>query len=195
MKRICLPLLLVFSLLLSGCGGKEIEKAYASFSERLGAQDTLSFTANVRAEYEHKTARFTLAYTEDAEGASVTVLAPELIAGVIARVEPGGTSLQYDGVVLDTGALDSFGLSPMSALPVLVQAMRSGHVDSFREEDGMYVYCLEPGDEYRCTVWFRPDGMIPVRSELESAGRVAVTAEISGWTEGAADMQSSEEPD
>ena len=124
-----------------------------------------------------------LSYTEDDSGGAVTVLAPELIAGVTARVEPGSTILQYDGVVLDTGSLDSLGLSPMSSLPVLVQAMKSGHLDSYGEEDGLYVCRLEPNDEYRVAVWFEPDGMVPQRAELESGGRVTVIAEISGWTE------------
>ena len=167
MKRVCLPLLAIVCLLLTGCAGHEVEKAYAGFSE-------------------HKTAKFTLSYTEDDSGGAVTVLAPELIAGVTARVEPGSTVLQYDGVVLDTGSLDSLGLSPMSSLPVLVQAMKSGHLDSYGEEDGLYVCRLEPNDEYRVAVWFEPDGMVPQRAELESGGRVTVIAEISGWTEGAA---------
>ena len=168
MKRVCLPLLAIVCLLLTGCAGREVEKAYAGFSERV------------------KTAKFTLSYTEDDSGGAVTVLAPELIAGVTARVEPGSTVLQYDGVVLDTGSLDSLGLSPMSSLPVLVQAMKSGHLDSYGEEDGLYVCRLEPNDEYRVAVWFEPDGMVPQRAELESGGRVTVIAEISGWTEGTA---------
>ena len=85
MKRICLPLLAIVCLLLTGCAGREVEKAYAGFSERVNAAQSLSFTANVRAEYEHKTAKFTLSYTEDDSGGAVTVLAPELIAGVTAR--------------------------------------------------------------------------------------------------------------
>ena len=158
MKRVCLPLLAIVCLLLTGCAGREVEKAYAGFSERVNAAQMLAFTANVRAEYEHKTAKFTLSYTEDDSG----------------------------GVVLDTGSLDSFGLSPMSSLPVLVQAMKNGHLDSYGEEDGLYVCRLEPNDEYRIAVWFVPDGMVPQRAELESGGRVTVIAEISGWTEGTA---------
>ena len=186
MKRVCLPLLAIVCLLLTGCAGREVEKAYAGFSERVNAAQSLTFTANVRAEYEHKTAKFTLSYTEDDSGGAVTVLAPELIAGVTARVEPGSTVLQYDGVVLDTGSLDSLWLSPMSSLPVLVQAMKSGHLDSYGEEYGLYVCRLEPNDEYRVAVWFEPDGMVPQLAELESGGRVTVIAEISVWTEGAA---------
>jgi hypothetical protein len=90
---------------------------YNAFAERLDTLETLSFTAQVRAEYEHKTARFTLAYEQDGEGGRVTVMAPELIRGVSASVKPGSATLEYDSVVLDTGSLDSFGLSPLSSIP------------------------------------------------------------------------------
>ena len=186
MKRLLLPLLLCLCLLLSGCGKDRAERDFESFSARLNAAQTLRFTAKVRAEYEHKTARFTLAYEEDAEGGRVTVVAPELIRGVSARFAPGGTTLEYDSVVLDTGSLDSFGLSPMSSLPVLLHAMRVGHAESFREEDGQTVVQLAPDDKLLCTVWFEKDPMRPVRAELVTDGRVTVVVEINDWQEGAA---------
>ena len=183
MKRICLPILLAVSLLLSGCGGTgAVRAAYRDFSAELSEAESLSFTAAVRAEYEHKTARFTLEYFENADGGTVTVLAPELIAGVYAHVGAEDTALEYDGVMLDTGALDSFGLSPMSAMPLLIRAMKSGHLDSFWAEDGKSVYQLIPDDNIICTVWFSPEDMLPVRAELISEGRVTLYADISDWS-------------
>ena len=177
-----LSVLLAVCLILSGCGTSDVKAAYKNFSEELSAQDGLSFTASLRAEYEHKTARFTLSYTEDAERGTVTVVKPELIAGVSAHVEHGGTSLEYDGVMLDTGDLDEFGLSPMSSLPMLVQALREGYLDSFWAEDGKSVYQLVPNDNLVCTVWFEPETMTPVRAELISGGRVKVFVDISDWS-------------
>ena len=185
MKRM-LPILLCLCLLLAGCGRDGAERDFESFSERLNTLDALRFTAKVRAEYEHKTARFTLAYEEDAEGGRVTVVAPELIRGVSARFEPGGTTLEYDSVVLDTGSLDSFGLSPMSSLPVLLHAMRVGHAESFWEDDGQTAAQLKPDDNLLCTVWFAKDPMRPVRAELVTDGRVTVIVEISDWQAAAA---------
>jgi outer membrane lipoprotein-sorting protein len=183
MKRTLLPLLLCFCLLLGGCGKSRAETAYESFAERLNRADALSFTAQLRAEYERKTARFTLSYTEDETGGRVTVLAPELIRGVSAHVAPGGTALEYDSVVLDTGSLDSFGLSPLSSMPILAKALREGHVDSAWDEDGKHCVQLEPQDGMRCTVWFEPETMTPLRAELISDGRVTVVLEIRDWEE------------
>lgn len=185
MKRILIPVLLC-ALLLSACGKSRGESEFRAFSERLTGLDSLSFTAQVRAEYEHKTARFGLSYEEDSQGGRVTVLAPELIRGVSASVKPGSATLEYDSVVLDTGSLDSFGLSPLSSLPTLTRALKTGHVDSVWEEDGKTVVLLEPDDHLRCTVWFSKGDMRPMRAELITDGRVTVYVELSDWTEGAA---------
>ena len=186
MKKFCLSISLCLCLLMSGCGGREFAKAREDLAALLETAACLSFTANVRAEYEHKTARFTLSYYEDAEGGKVTVLAPQLIAGVSARIEPGSTSLEYDGVCLGTGELDDFGLSPMSALPMLVQALKDGDMNAGWTESGCTVLELQSTDELVCTVWFTSEDMTPRQAELRSDGRVKVFAEISDWQEGLA---------
>ena len=186
MKKFCLSISLCLCLLMSGCGGREFAKAREDLAARLETAACLSFTANVRAEYEHKTARFTLSYYEDAEGGKVTVLAPQLIAGVSARIEPGSTSLEYDGVCLGTGELDDFGLSPMSALPMLVQALKDGDMNAGWTESGCTVLELQSTDELVCTVWFTSEDMTTRQAELRSDGRVKVFAEISDWQEGLA---------
>lgn len=181
MKRLTILLALCLALLLTGCGKSRAEQDFEAFSARLNVLTSLRFTAKVRAEYEHKTARFTLAYEEDADGGRVTVLSPELIRGVSAHIQPGGTTLEYDSVVLDTGSLDSFGLSPMSSLPVLLHALRVGHAESFWEEEGQSVAQLAPDDALLCTVWFEREPLRPVRAELVTDGRVTVVVEISDW--------------
>lgn len=180
MKRF-FPMLLCLCLVLTGCQRRDIEAEFDAFSEGLRSGTCVSFTAKLRAEYENKTARFTLSYEENEEGGTVTVLAPELIKGIQAHVSPGGTQLRYDSVVLDTGALDSFGLSPLSSLPLMLQAMKSAHLDSFREENELLVLELEPADGMKCTVWFEAENMIPLRGEIASGGRVTVYIEISDW--------------
>ena len=183
MKRLIIPVLLCV-LLLTACGKGRGENDYRAFAERLNKLESLSFTAKVRAEYEHKTARFGLAYEEDGEGGRITVVAPELIRGVSARVRPGSATLEYDSVVLDTGSLDSFGLSPLSSLPAMLRAMRDGSVDSIWEEDGKRVVQLIPDDGLKCSVWFDKADMRPLRAELITDGRVTVYVELSDWTEG-----------
>ncbi len=180
MKRLCLPALLLICLLLTGCGGKAAKKQYEQFASELSERSALSFTAELCAEYTDKTVEFTLQYEQDETGSTVTVLSPELIAGVKAQVSSGGTAIEYDGIIIDTGDLDSYGLTPMSALPVLVDTMINGHVDSYWEEAGQTVVQLIPNDHITAQVWFDAD-MVPVHAELISEGRVSVKCDIQDW--------------
>ena len=182
MKRLCLPLLLALSLVLSGCGQNAAASKYQDFAEKLLQKETLSFTADVRCEYEEKTVSFTLGYSSDTEGSTVTVIAPELIRGIRAHAKAGETSVEYDGLILDTGPLDDFGLSPMSALPVLVEAMKTAYIDSVWEEKGEYAALLVPSDNMNVQIHLDKYTMCPVYAELVSDGRVAAFIHIRDWT-------------
>lgn len=181
MRRFFLPVLLCFCLLLSACGANAVESRYKAFSQELAERDTLSFTAALRAEYEDRAASFTLRYDRNAAGCTVTVLEPEIVAGIKARLDEGGSRLEYEGLIIDTGDLGSYGLTPMSALPTLVEAMKSGHLESFWEEGGLAVMQLILDDHLSAQVSFQQETMIPVHAELVSDGKVTVVCEIENW--------------
>lgn len=181
MKKALLPVLILLSLLLSACGDGAAKSRFDAFSASLRERETLSFTADLRAEYPDRSDDFTLAYQKDPAGEQITVLAPELIAGISARREAGSTALVYEGLILDLGPLDAYGLTPMSALPRLVETLLNGHMDSYWEESAMRVYRLICDDHLTATVWFDRD-MNPLRAELASDGNVRVFCEISDWS-------------
>ena len=181
MKRICLPLLLLLALLLSGCGSAAGEKQFRAFSEELSQRDQLDFRARLRAEYPDKSVSFLLDYAMKDGEQTVTVAEPENIAGIRARLLPGETRLEYQDLILDTGDLDKAGLTPMSALPTLVEALRRGHLDSLWQEDGEPVVQLVLTDALSARVRFRPDSMTPTHAELISGDTVTVTCEINDW--------------
>ena len=110
----------------------------------------------------------------------MTVLEPAEIRGVTVHLDGAGSSLGYDSVVLDTGALDRYGLSPASALAKLVSALRTGHLESAWEEDGLTVWDLVPDDTLTVRVWLNEE-LIPVRAELISEGRTSVYCEFRDW--------------
>lgn len=179
MKRFCLLLIPALCLLLTGCGSGSAQKDFEAFSNELAARSELEFTAELTAIYTDKNVPFTLAYEKEEGGCVVTVLEPKMVQGIRARISDGGTAVEYEGIMLDTGRLDDYGLSPMTALPILVEAMCSAHADSFWEEGGLNAVKLLPSDTLSAVVWF--DGGVPVRAELISEGRVTVNCEIKDW--------------
>ncbi len=182
MKRLCLPLVLIFCLLLSACGGRAQAERFEQFSTELVGSTSLSFTSQLRCEYEDRSVDFILSYSEGSEGAEVKVLKPDSISGVIGHVKPGSSALEYGEIIIDTGDLDKYGLSPMTALPALAQALKTGHVESSWEEENSVVYELSCDEHLTVRVWFNALNMIPQKAELISEGQVKVFCKIENWT-------------
>lgn len=179
MKRLSLCLLCLL-LLLTGCGSSRAAEQRKEFAERLSAAQSLRFTAGIRAEYPDKTVQYRLSCEEDGESCTLRVLEPEEIAGITLRLAPDGAQLCLDDLCLDTGPLDRYGLSPVSALPALTEALRNGHLESRWTEGELLVWELVPSDELIVRVWLDGD-LTPQRAELISDGRVSVYCEIEDW--------------
>lgn len=182
LKRLLPVLFVCLCLTLSACGGNDIETRYGAFSQELSQSESLSFNAALRAEYEDRSVDFTLNCRRDSSGCTVTVLEPEIVAGIKATLKPGSSGLEFQSMILDTGDLDNRGLTPMSALPALARAMESAHLESCWEEAGLYAVQLIADDHLSASVWFQPETMEPLRAELISDGHVTVKCDISEWS-------------
>ena len=195
MKKLYLAILLCLCIPLTACGGTAARTGFDALSAKMQNAAALSFEARIRAEYDDSTAEFTLAYAEKDGESTVTVISPDIIRGVSAHVKSGETALEYDGVMLDTGSLDSFGLSPMSALPLLTQTLRTGYLDSAWDDGEMRCAMLVPSDGVSVEVHMDKYTDTPLTAEISSDGRVRVFAEITGWTltDGAAAEEPTEE--
>ena len=139
MKRLCAPMM-TLCLLLAACGGGsggrgDEELALDIRAEYLGMA-ACAATAEITADYGQRVYEFTLdlQYTKGGETV-LTVTAPEDIAGVTARLKDGAATLEYDGASLETGELDGQGLSPVSALPALLNAVQTGFIAEVGRED------------------------------------------------------------
>ena len=180
MKRICLCMLLLLSLVLTGCGVKKEEQQLNSFSDSLNARDDLGFVGKLRCEYEDRAVEFTLQYRQTESGCKITVLQPAELEGLAVSLDENGSVLEYEELFINTGELDRFGLSPLNALPMLVNTLKSAFMDSVRFEGGLTVYSLIPADDVQVDVSFDGD-MKPVYAELISDGKVRVFCHIESW--------------
>ena len=180
MRRL-LPLLLCMALLLGGCADPARDRV-EGFAEELAARQDVNLTAEIRAEYEDRSLAFTLNCREGEGGCTVMVLSPDMLKGVKARLKTGESQLSYGDATLDTGPLDRYGLSPLSALPTLLRAVREGHLECTWTEGDHSVgeWILEDGFSVR--VWIESTSLTPTHAELISDGRVTVFVDITDWS-------------
>ena len=184
-KKMGCAWMVVLCLLLSACGGGEAEAqnadelALAIRTEYL-AMEGCTARMEITADYGDRVYGFTLdlSYTREGE-TTLTVVAPEEVAGVTARLSGEAAYLEYDGVSLETGPLDESGLSPVGAIPVLLRGAREGFIaesalDTVGEQECLRMTCRDPeappGEGMELSLWFDAATHGLVRGEILSDG-------------------------
>ena len=176
MKRGALCLLMMV-LLLTGCSSGADRAGVDDFQNSAAQAQSISFTADVRAEFDDKTENYTFKFQKSGGEAVVEVVKPEILAGIKAHIKDGGSTLEYDGASLDTGGLGDSGLTPVTTLPELMRAAAQGHIDSVWREGGSVAAQITPDDAITATFWF-DGGMKPYHAEIQSSGKVLVYCDI-----------------
>lgn len=187
-RLLFLPMML---LLLAGCGGQENEngaeaQAVAIRGEYM-AMTSYSLQAQVNADYGQRVYDFTLSVTWDGEETTVAIREPEMLAGVTARITGDEGTLEYEDLSLETGFLDDDGLSPVSALPALMEAACSQYIDRCTLTDGILeIHCAnpeeKPGTGQEITLWFNAQTHALTGGEISQDGRRVIACEITEFT-------------
>ncbi len=196
MRRLlyCVPMISL--LLLTGCAGgggeqKAEELALAVRGEYLAARSCQG-TAVLTADYGQRVYRYELNFSEDPEGTTLTLTAPDTVAGITARLpEEGDGVLEYEGTVLETGALDDSGLTPVAAIPAMLRELRQGYLDQAALEDGAsgQSLCLrlrdperEPGEGIETSLWLDSAAGTLLRGEIGLDGFTAIQCEFTTFS-------------
>lgn len=167
MRRSMLAVLMIGALMLSACGSEGVR--FTAFRDEAARAAAVSVTAAV--------GEYTLAAECTAEGCRVTVLAPELIAGVSAQTDADGANIIYDGVVISELDSPLEALTPVGALPAAVNALREGHIDSVWAEGELLAAQLTVCDEYFAELRLDAASMTPVSVRLVDSADGAVVVE------------------
>lgn len=134
MRRSLLICVLMMTLSLSACGGggggSEAEELALTIRGEYLAMTSCAAQAVVTADYGQRVYRYELSAAVNGEEALFTLTAPETVAGLTARIEEDEGWLEYDGAILETGELAPGGLTPMGAIPALLETARSGYLDT-----------------------------------------------------------------
>ncbi len=180
MKRLWIAGLCLL-LLCGGCGRKT-EQA-ADIQEQYARVNTAQMEAEVTFHTAQEARSFTLRCDYTPEESTVTVTAPETVAGITATVSGEGLTIGYDGAVLSAGSGGVPG--PVNALPYLLRALGSGYLLEQGRET------LEDTDCWRltldaalgdtpltCTAWLEAETLLPRYAEIAMDGTVAVSVRL-----------------
>ena len=178
-------------LLLASCAGgtgmSEAEELALTMRGEYLAMTGCTTKAAITADYGQRVYDFELTAAVAGEKTTMTLTAPEEVAGMTAYVEGKDGALEYDGVWVETGPLDDSGSTPISALPALLETARSGYMTACSlEEDGLLrVDCGDPegipgtGVEY--TLWFDPETHALRRGEVRADGMRTILCEFTDF--------------
>ena len=91
----------------------------------------------------------------------------------------GESTLTFDDILLPAGDLNAAGLTPLTALPYVVDAVRSGYVDLTWQEDGLLVVQLITDDHTVVRLYL--DGTVPQCAELSVDERSCLYCTVEQW--------------
>lgn len=176
-KWIAVPMLML--CLLCACGSKETDSVQApvDFRSALLAHRGCGFTLEARADSGEGLWVLTLECELDQRGSgTVTVLAPDSIAGITVALEADSEQLRYQDLALGLDLLPGTELAPAAAPGRIVRAWAQDWIASAGPEGETQLVCYEdPGLEIR--TWFDPAGT-PLRAELLRNGQSCFAGEI-----------------
>ena len=164
MRKVLLfaPMLL---FLLTACGGEEPDPV-AQLQRQYAAVTSATMEAEITCHYEDEVREYTL----------LCAYAPENLAGISAAVENGTLTLSYDDLSLDAGVYSAAAVSPVAALPKLMEAAGRGYPAEQSEEVLDERDCIRMGCDLSddtgtlYTTWFDKETLLPLRSEIATDG-------------------------
>ena len=191
MRRLLACVLMMTLLAACAPAGETPEDAAFHLQDRYRDMAGCSATVDLTADYGDRVYEFTVDAVCRKDGETVlTITAPELIAGITARVAEGETVLEYDGAALSLGDLDGDGLTPVSAIPELFRQAASGYMAEVGWADEgrtrLQTVLRDPetpeGAGVEFLMLFDRETFAPIRAEMSRDGVTVLTAQFSDFT-------------
>ncbi len=177
--------ILLALLVLTGCGGKnaELERAMNLRAKLLAS--SVSFDAEITADYGEEIHIFSLYCEGDKTGnLGFQVTAPETIADITGRIEAGEGKLTYRDTVLAFPLLAEDQLSPVSAPWIFYTTLRGGYLTAAGKEGELLRVTIDDSyeeDALKVDIWLDSQDN-PIRAEILYDGRRILTLSIENFT-------------
>ena len=187
----CVPMMILLLVACGGgsAGGSEEETLALAIRGEYLEMTSCAATAEITADYGQRVYQYTMSVEASEEETALVITAPETVAGITARLKDKDSLLEYDSIAVETGPMDQQGLTPVSAVPALLEETRSGYMRACAlEEDGtlLRMDCGdpegEPGKGVETTLWFDADTHALARGEIRVDGFRAILCEFTQFT-------------
>lgn len=177
--------ILCLALVLTGCGSEtgELDTGMELRSKVLAAE-TVSFDAQITADYGDKVHTFSMSCQGDSLGnLNFTVTEPESISGITGRIDQKGGALTFDDKALHFDLMADEALSPVSAPWILVKTLRSGYLTSACREEGKILLTIDDSyEDDALTLDIRLDGNnLPEWAEILHRGRKILSMKVANF--------------
>lgn len=171
-------------LTLTSCapGGQTPEEAAEAIRAELSAAQTIQFTADISADYGDRVYSFGVSAVWQGDEGVITLSKPDIIAGVTVKLAEGGSTLSWSGAEVYTGEILPDGLSPVDAVPALLNVWREGLVteavrETLGDQDCLSVLHMVT-DQVNARTWFTEATGLPLRAELIFDGCTVITCDF-----------------
>lgn len=175
----------VFMLTLCACAASETGMERFESMRQSVVDRELSFSADITADQGRTVENFSVDCLRADREYLITITSPELIRGISARTDNGGTGIEFDGVILDIGNLNSDGLTPVSAVPTIITAMEKGHLENFWKESSdsgeVYAALLNVSGDVDVILYMDAETMSPIGAEIRNDLITVLRCSFSGW--------------
>ncbi|MCL1820415.1 MAG: hypothetical protein FWG36_07160 [Oscillospiraceae bacterium] len=177
----------IICIFLTACGLGGAQDAAELVREKYESGE-LKLAADIMADFGDRVSTYSVTYERDEQGNGlITILRPAEIAGITATItEDGGGTLEYDGLILETGKLAGTALTPIDAIPSMLSAWSNGYMSEAGTErwEGVKCYRLTYSQTVDNAVveqqaWFDVETLAPIRGETLVDGRLVITCEFS----------------
>ena len=154
----------------------EIEQIQADFS----SASAIYFSADIRADYGNRVYDYGVTFEGLPDSGTVSITAPESIAGTSFRLSDDGGTLIFDGAEVYTGEILPDGLSPADAVPLLINQWQSGLVtecviEKFHDEDAVAAL-FSVSDDVTMRTWFGKESSLPLYAEIYFDGYTVISS-------------------
>lgn len=195
-RRLCALMMII--PLLTGCsrgergGATDAEELALAIRTEYLAMTACSSTVDITADYGQRVYEYTLSISWQKDGETLlTVLAPETIAGVTARIQNGTGYLEFEGASLETGSILADGLSPIEAVPAILNYIFSGYIaecdfETVGESQQLWFCCRDPeaspGTGTEAAFWFDTESHALICAEVISDGYTVIQCNFTDFT-------------